>query len=123
MLKLKNSFQWFVIGLKTVISILKDIVLILFGIVMVLSFLKVLQPLSQAITLLVVIYFTAITFTSWKRAMLSLTGILLYIASWPIAEHYGIWASAPTIILGFSLWVFAIYKTAILCVEIANNSY
>ena len=70
----------------------------------VLGFLTIVVPLAPLITFVVVLFFTLITFARGTTAVLSLTGIVLYAASWPAVAAWGPWPSLLIWMLGILVW-------------------
>ena len=74
----------------------------------VLGFLTIVVPLAPLITFVVVLFFTLITFARGTTAVLSLTGIMLYAASWPAVAAWGPWPSLLIWMLGILIWFAAV---------------
>ena len=71
----------------------------------------ILEPLAPLITLLLVVLFTVSTFKHWTTTTLSVGGIVLYAASWPMTEMYGTWIGMSFWGLGIIAWFSAVCRT------------
>lgn len=74
-------------------------------------FLEIIGPLPPVITLLVALVFTLFTLTKRLTAVLSIGGIILYAASWPLAKEWGIIPSLLIWALGIIVWLTAVCKS------------
>ncbi|OGG92762.1 hypothetical protein A2609_03110 [Candidatus Kaiserbacteria bacterium RIFOXYD1_FULL_47_14] len=90
-------------------TVLISTVLFLFGIVLKM----IVEPFSLTITILVVLFLTIHTFldNEWTNALLSVAGITLYAASWPITNIWGYWLGACFWSSGILLWFAVVYRT------------
>ncbi len=101
-MKLFNSF------LSTMRSIRDAAALIMFVAVCICYIIwigrEILQPLSPVFTLAFVIFGTLFAFQTRRTAVRSIFGIILYAASWPIYDHFGVWPMIVIYVTGFALW-------------------
>lgn len=68
---------------------------------------QVLAPLAPIITLLVVYAVTAVAFEERITRVLSISGIVLYLASWPVVSTWGRVPGLGVWAMGMLLWFFA----------------
>ena len=75
-------------------------------------FLKfILEPIAPVITILFVLLFTLITFNRLMTVILSIGGIALYAASWPVVNVWGVWPSVLICLLGILIWFAAVFMS------------
>lgn len=74
----------------------------------VLVFRTIVVPLAPLVTFVVVLFFTLATFERGTTAVLSLGGIVLYIASWPATAVWGLWPGILIWTLGILVWFAAV---------------
>ncbi|MDR3581742.1 MAG: hypothetical protein P4L67_00505 [Candidatus Pacebacteria bacterium] len=65
-------------------------------------------PLSPTVTMIVILALTCSTFGKWTTGALALTGIAVYVASWP-ASAWGTWLETSIGTIGFLIWGTAVY--------------
>ena len=74
-------------------------------------FLKLFAPLSPVITAIVGFSLTLITFGKWTTAIMSIGGIILYVASWPITKEWGAIPGMLVWTLGILTWFAAVFMS------------
>lgn len=74
-------------------------------------FLKLFAPLSPVITAIVVLSLTLTTFAKGLTAIMSIGGIILYAASWPITKELGTIPGLVVWILGVFTWFAAVFMS------------
>jgi len=74
----------------------------------VVMFLTILRDLWPVFSLLFYGYLTRMTFHTGITAAMSLTGIALYVVSWPAVTYLGQWVGMPLFALGLLVWFYAV---------------
>ena len=101
--------------LKEVIEVVSQwvrlIMLIICTLVTFGSILKILEPLSMAITFLFVLVLTVHAFERKWLGIVSLFGIAIYILSWPVTGKYGLYIGLSVWTVGFFTWLWAVYRS------------
>ncbi len=73
-------------------------------------FLKTIQPMSPVFTLIFVLVGTFMGMRKWTNATLTLSGIAMYILSWPAWWYWG-WSQASALVLcggGILMWIVGV---------------
>ena len=65
---------------------------------------KLVEPFVPLITIVVVIVLTLCTFEKWLTLILSVVGVALFAASWPVTEAWGTWPGVIVYGLGILAW-------------------
>lgn len=71
----------------------------------------VVAPIAPLVTILLAAFFTFLTFYNWPTAVLSLAGIVLYVASWPAVNMWGTWPGMLIWSIGVLVWFVAVFKS------------
>jgi hypothetical protein len=70
--------------------------------------LRAFAPLGPPLTLVLIALFTLSTFGKATTTLLSLGGIAVYVASWPVMKAWGPWAAATFCLIGMLSWLLAV---------------
>lgn len=87
------------------------ICLIVYIVVMFILILKILEPMSMAITFMIAAILTIHTFGRKLLVTGAFVGIFLYVLSWPVTGKYGLCIGLSVWATGFFLWFWAVYQS------------
>lgn len=94
----------------TIVYVALYVVALVFVILVLLKI--VVAPLAPAITIFFVIGFTSYAIEK-GQAVMSLGGIILYLASWSITSMWGAWYGMAVWAFGIMLWSWAVFRSVV----------
>lgn len=97
---LECTFSIFLVG-----SIFTTLILLLY------SVRYALQPLGFIVTFVLFVSLTLCTFEKKITALLSISGIILYVISWSAVKHYGVIPGQLIWATGLLIWFYSVSKT------------
>ncbi len=81
----------------------------------------ILEPMAPIITTGLVLLGTLFSFEKRLTAILSIGGLTIYAASWPVGATWGVWPGVTVCMLGMLMWLSGVFRP-FPCLQVARTN-